>query len=375
MAGAEGGDDSWHAVPGQYMWIVGVFLAALASLISNLGVTLQKLLHNQTLEKGGDRSKYYKHPLWWLGVSLVVLGSLADFAALSFSPQSMIAPLGSLTLVSNVIFAPYLLKERITRRDLVGTALIIGGCCVTVLFADHSSNEYTPSELFELFANRGYQVYCVIVAIMIVGLRSYIHEGEKLDMESTEYEEKRKYMRFAYPASAGVVGAQSVLFAKCTVELLTANFVFKSGNMFVYPQTWIILTLLGITIFCQIKWLNEGLQQFDASYTVPVFQAFWILLSVISGLMFYKEIDGMNTIAKVFFFVGIIVTIYGVSMLSHRRVPKSTTRGRPTGSEMEEFGLLEVLDNEDPESGLNPTGGVFEDNSRISRDRLSLRHE
>jgi uncharacterized membrane protein len=107
------GDDSWHAVPGQYMWIVGVFLAALASLISNLGVTLQKLLHNQTLEKGGDRSKYYNQPLWWLGVSLVVLGSLADFAALSFSPQSMIAPLGSLTLVSNVIFAPYLLKEKI----------------------------------------------------------------------------------------------------------------------------------------------------------------------------------------------------------------------------------------------------------------------
>jgi hypothetical protein len=277
-------------------------------------------------------------------------------------------------VISSVVYAC------VGRRDLVGTGLIIGGCFVTVLFADHSTDEFTPSELFGLFANRGYQVYCVIVAVMIVGLRSYIHEGEKLDIESTEYEEMRKYMRFAYPASAGVVGAQSVLFAKCTVELLTANFVFKSGNMFIYPQTWVILILLGVTIFCQIKWLNEGLQQFDASYTVPVFQAFWILLSVISGLMFYKEIDGMDTLAKLFFFIGVIVTIYGVSMLSHRRVPKSTAGRSVHGSEMEEFGLLEEVD--DPESGLNPTGGVFQDNSsrgsrgeQMSRDSMSSRHD
>jgi hypothetical protein len=50
-------------------------------------------------------------PRWVLGFLLVMFGSFADFAALSFGPQSLVAPLGSLTLVSNSIFAPFLLHE------------------------------------------------------------------------------------------------------------------------------------------------------------------------------------------------------------------------------------------------------------------------
>lgn len=45
--------------------------------------------------EGRSRSRNYtKQPLWLLGLSLVFLGSLADFLALGFAQQSMIAPLG-----------------------------------------------------------------------------------------------------------------------------------------------------------------------------------------------------------------------------------------------------------------------------------------
>jgi hypothetical protein len=58
-----------------------------------------------------EADSYVKQPLWLVGLSLVVFGSIADFTALSLGPQSLVAPLGSLTLVSNTIFAPLLLKE------------------------------------------------------------------------------------------------------------------------------------------------------------------------------------------------------------------------------------------------------------------------
>src|SRR4051794_27160410 len=124
-----------------YLWLLGVGLAAFASFVSNLGVTLQKLQHIRIEEErrskglspltsngasnggpngnsgGGseDTAAYHKGTLWKVGLGLVIFGSLADFSALSFASQSLIAPLGSLTLVSNVIYAPCILKESVTR--------------------------------------------------------------------------------------------------------------------------------------------------------------------------------------------------------------------------------------------------------------------
>lgn len=81
--------------------------------------------------------------MWRVGLGLVFFGSLADFAALSFGPQSLVAPLGSLTLVSNVIFAPLLLKETIGHWDVLATVLIVLGSSVAVIFGSHEAVTYT----------------------------------------------------------------------------------------------------------------------------------------------------------------------------------------------------------------------------------------
>ena len=53
--------------------------------------------------------------------------------------------------------------------------------------------------------------------------------------------------------------------------------------MFVYWGTYFVLLGLGVTIFLQIRWLNSGLQRFSALMIVPIFQSFWILVSVVAG--------------------------------------------------------------------------------------------
>lgn len=78
-------------------------------------------------------------------------GSFADFSALTFAPQSLIAPLGSLTLVSNTIFAPLLLKEKIEKRDVLATATIILGSTIAVMFASHEDVTYGIFELFSFY--------------------------------------------------------------------------------------------------------------------------------------------------------------------------------------------------------------------------------
>lgn len=128
---------------GDYHWAVGVILAAVASIVSNLGLNFQKLTHIKNADASEEvKRHYYKSTLWIAGLWMIIFGSIADFAALAFGAQSIIAPLGSLTLVSNVFFAPCLLGETLTPRDIWATVVIIFGCVLAVIFASHKDTIY-----------------------------------------------------------------------------------------------------------------------------------------------------------------------------------------------------------------------------------------
>jgi len=325
----------------NYSWLVGVVLAALGSFVSNLGVTLQKLHHIQSAKSSSSsssstaessRGDYYKQALWRVGLALVVVGSVADFAALSFAPQSLVAPLGSLTLVSNVIFAPLLLKEKITTRDLIATVTIVSGSTIAVAFASHDDVIYGMADLFSFYFRLPFLAYISAVLVYIGALFGFVRHMQRLEIDlkvrpslrHTDaryigYDRLRHLLRFAYPSISGAIGAQSVLFAKCTAELLT-NTTQGNGFLFAHHQTYLVLMGMGTTVFLQIKWLNEGLMRFSASYTVPVFMAFWIVLSVMSGMVFYNEYVGMDSVQMSMFAFGVAMTVAGVVTLSKKAV-------------------------------------------------------
>ena len=93
----------------------GAGLAVAASIVSNLGVNIQKYSHlNEAAKPVRERQPYIRRPVWWLGFALVVFGSLGDFTAFGFASQSLVAALGGgATLVANVVTAQCLNNERL----------------------------------------------------------------------------------------------------------------------------------------------------------------------------------------------------------------------------------------------------------------------
>lgn len=311
---------SYHSSP-SYYWVVGVLLACLASLISNIGLNLQKLLHIKNAHKTDEEKKqYYKHSLWWLGLGLVIAGSVADFAALFFAPQAVIAPLGSLTLVSNTVFAPILLKEKIGLRDIIGTGMIVIGAAVAVSFGPHQDVIYDTTDLFRFFIRPFFIIYTVMVAIYMCVLIFMIRKMEGLEKSDREgeYLKWRPFHQFAYASLSGCVGACSVLYCKCIVELMSNT--SAGDSMFQYYQSYLIIAAMFLCIFSQIYYLNSGLRRFDSAFMVPVFQSFWIVFSVASGLVFFKEYHEMSWMEIGFFGLGVLVTIVGVLILSKRAI-------------------------------------------------------
>ena len=90
-------------------WVIAVVLCVFAAVLSNVGTNLQKLCWDSLAKEEkmnrpafGSRQFFY----WMGGLGFTILGSILDFTALGFGAQSVVAPLGSLTLVANVFIAP-----------------------------------------------------------------------------------------------------------------------------------------------------------------------------------------------------------------------------------------------------------------------------
>jgi drug/metabolite transporter (DMT)-like permease len=77
--------------------------------------------------------------MWLFGFAVFLIGELLNFVSMSFASQTLLAVLGSFSPLSNVFMAPFLLKEPITRGDILALPLIIGGAIVVVFYSDHSS--------------------------------------------------------------------------------------------------------------------------------------------------------------------------------------------------------------------------------------------
>ncbi|KAJ3030544.1 UNVERIFIED_CONTAM: hypothetical protein HDU68_008687 [Siphonaria sp. JEL0065] len=120
-----------------------------------------------------------KNPIWVLGLIIYVSANFLNFAALQFAPQSLVAPLGSISLVVNVIAAPLMNHEKFTWKDVVGGVFIVGGSSMTVVFAGVSSSDYNLCVLLKLFQRTATIIFLCVTMACILATFLYICIIEK----------------------------------------------------------------------------------------------------------------------------------------------------------------------------------------------------
>ncbi|EGZ24615.1 hypothetical protein PHYSODRAFT_479198 [Phytophthora sojae] len=153
----------------------GAGLAVVASIVSNLGVNIQKYSHlSEAAKPVHERRPYVRRPVWWVGFALVALGSLGDFAAFGFATQSLVAALGGgATLVANVITAQCLNGERLYKTDVGGVFFVILGVVIIAWIAEPNV-EYPLPELEQRFVRTPFVVYITCVGVCAVSMLATI---------------------------------------------------------------------------------------------------------------------------------------------------------------------------------------------------------
>ncbi len=290
--------------------------------------------------KGGSGSNhamgagYLRSKLWWLGLGLMTLGEFGNFLcecrellvsglhmkfcfdlcsrlptlsrakAYGFAPASLVAPLGAVALLSNVLISPLLLGERFRASDLTGIALAIIGA-VTVVFSSKQNDErLSPDTLLAAIKRLEFVIYAAVSAGVgvLLALASTTRAGDKFVIIDV--------------GVCAVFGAFTVLSTKAISSLLSRSNPF---DMLRYPITYPVLFVLVATAVLQVTYLNRALQRFDSRQVIPTQFVLFTISAIVGSAVLYRDFEDVDAHRLINFLFGCLTTFGGVFLLTRSK--------------------------------------------------------
>ena len=270
-------------------WVYGVISSIGASCATAGGLIIQKMaqVNYQALsveERPYSVGGFIFAPLWVIGFLLICLVPLPfNLLAVTFAAASLVAPLASVTLVLNQVFAPVVLGETLSRTDIAGTVVIVCGVVLATIFGSHCESSYTADDLLELYTRLPFLIvatFCVLamcLALVVIRtwrktLPEYISTN---DMEAMEGGAPTRVC-IAYAFMAGCLGALMQIVFKGTGELLGAG-------EFGHWALWMSIALVIVIATAQMSYLNQGMAVCSAVVFFPTYNACFIVMTTLTG--------------------------------------------------------------------------------------------
>ncbi|PWN37835.1 DUF803-domain-containing protein [Meira miltonrushii] len=249
-------------------------------------------------------TEFLRSRLWWLGLGLMSLGEFGNFLSYAYAPASLVAPLGAVALLSNVIIAPILLKERFRPSDLGGILLAIIGAVTVVFSSKQSDATLNPDELLKAVLRPEFLAYTGIVIVFVIAL-AYVSSTSLGD----------RYILLDLGVCA-LLGGFTVLSTKGLSSLLSLG---KPWQLVKVPITYGLLIVLIGTALAQITYLNRALQRFDSREVIPTQFVMFTISAIVGSAILYREFDNMEAHRLINFFFGCLTTFAGVYILTRAK--------------------------------------------------------
>ncbi|KAF9145881.1 hypothetical protein BG015_011763 [Linnemannia schmuckeri] len=369
-------------------FVIGFAVSLIASVMNAAGLNLLKLDHvrNSALPTERQRNECGR-PMWHIGLYLYIASQLAGSTiALNFLKTQWVAPLGSIALIFNFVFAKILVGTQITRQDVYGTIVVMASVVWIVVFGGMNSSgdieeTMTLTDLKMLFARIVFIIYFSVlngIIFAFLGLGMYAYWAISLDDESGQLRKNMKARltqllgtnRFArasgltlegdeglaaeardqrlkkvvamiFSACGGLLASETLLLAKSGVKLITST--LAGENQFTDYLSYFILFVLVFTAVLQVYCLNTGLKLYDSVLVVPTFYGFYTAFGLINSTIYLNQLGDYEPWVLLLVLLGIGALIYGVKMLSAPK-PDPNSTGDPLSS------LDNVYDDDDEDS-------------------------
>mmetsp|Transcript_13904 Transcript_13904/g.31057 ORF Transcript_13904/g.31057 Transcript_13904/m.31057 type:complete len:1041 (-) Transcript_13904:122-3244(-) len=268
---------------------------------------------DQEREKMLTSSVCFSTP-FWLCLCILCLAGLLYAWALTFAPETTVAPLGLVQVITNLPLAYGMLHERFSRGDVMATLACILGMAGAVIAMPRNVPGHLkdfPVVQFMDFCddmtnNYGFMSYLIFWTVLVL----LCLNGNYAVKSSV-----RQNMRaFTMPTLAGLFTAAASFLLK-----LVGTLYYHSDQ---HPEVWThrstMVLLWSMILFCLLAlfFVCQGLKFFDCRFFVPATFAVSSVLMIVQGVLFFREWDGMTSRQLVSFDLACILTVVSVFFIS-----------------------------------------------------------
>ncbi|KAI0630136.1 DUF803-domain-containing protein [Trametes polyzona] len=353
-------------VPGN-LKIVGIILAITSGLLIGSSFVFKKkgLLRSQKGMVAGEGVAYLKSPLWWIGMTMMILGELCNFAAYAFVEAIVVTPMGALSVVICAILSSLFLQEKLSFFGWLGCGLCILGSVIIALNGPQESSIGQILEFQKLFLAPGFLVYgsILIAAALVIIFWFAPRYGTK--------------SMLWYIMVCSMIGGLSV---SVTTGLGSAIVTTARGdNQFKHWFIYFLLVFIAVTLITEVYYLNVALALFNTAMVTPTYYVIFTFFSMVTTIVLFQGLKAppvqIITLVMGFLVICVGITVLQLSKIDPTQIKtldrRSTLLLQAAKSNTEGFDEKSLAAVEDP--GMDALRGSFGTMGSIIRARSARR--
>lgn len=250
---------------------------------------------------GGGGYTYLSEPLWWAGMTTMLLGEVANFIAYIFAPAVLVTPLGALSIIVSSVLAHFVLKERLEKLGVLGCVSCIVGSVVVVMHAPEEHMPNSVKEIWNLATQPGFLAYA-LTTLLLVGTLVLFFEPR--------YGQTNILIYLGICSSMGSLTVVSIKAIGVAIKL-----TLDGVNQAAYPYTWLFLMVAIVCGVSQINYLNKALDTFNLAIVSPIYYVMFTTLTIVASGIMFKDWAGQSFSSIASELCGLITILSGTILL------------------------------------------------------------
>ena len=327
--------------PHRAVYMCGIILALVSGVLVAYAMVVQRYALTQPDQCGG-RQRFWGRDVrpffvWCVGMIIYGIGSGGTYSVAGLLiPLSLLSALFVTLLVANLFIAKALLGEIPTPAKKAGAAVVLFGATLASVGAPTDApTEYTSAEVADLFGRTAGAAWFISMGVVVVSsvLAMCIFEARYPTRDLAESKERlakispgdpqpdlsdlqlapgwlEKLMALVYPGSLGL--DEAIVHVCLRAGNAMSTTCSRGGcDHWIYPWT---LGMWLCTAMATLWWLRVVFKRYETTVALPVEYGAMTAADVVSGLVFFKETDHMDTWQVTLVICGIVTCLIGIQV-------------------------------------------------------------
>ncbi|KAI0673791.1 DUF803-domain-containing protein [Trametes maxima] len=261
--------------PSQYR-AVGVVLAIGSGVLIGSSFAFKKkgLLSSQKGHAAGEGVAYLRSPMWWTGMTIMILGELCNFGAYAFVEAIIVTPMGALSVVISSILSHFFLREKLSLFGWISSIQCLLGASILALNGPEEQSVSTIEGFKHLFLAPWFLAYggVVLAAAAVLAFWAAPKWGQRSMMP--------------YLGVCSLIGGLSV---SCTQGLGAAIVTsIRGDNQFKNWFIYFLLVFVIATLLTEIYYLNVALALFNTAMVTPTYYVTFTFCTLVTSVILYQ---------------------------------------------------------------------------------------